>query len=221
MRFTLSDFPSLTRWPGAPSSGKPNPCKDTENGRLLPGTKTPTNVKDIINQEARFQNRKKKQFISPSVRHLVETHLNHVDQIRKFLPVKGWCLEANRFAFMQMEDGSVQGIDFQNGRLKGYASANEFVFERQDGRCFCCGRPIEHYHHIVPRSQGGSDGPENKVGLCESCHGKVHTGELALDVKGFYKKYGALSVLNQAIPYIYNGLVERFGEENVYNLFRA
>ena len=186
------------------------------NGRLLPGTKKPTMVKDIINQEARFQNRKKKQPVTPSVRHLVETTLNHVDQIRRILPIKGWCLEANRFAFMNMEDGSVQGIDFQNGRLKGYASADEFVFDRQSGRCFCCGRPIEHYHHVKPRSEGGSDGPENKIGVCRSCHEKIHTGGIELDVEGYNKKYGALSVLNQAIPYIYNGLTDRFGEENVF-----
>ena len=186
------------------------------DGRLLPGTETPTNVKDIINKEARFQNRKKNQLITPSVKHLVETHLNHIDQIRKILPVKAWSFEVNSFAFMQMEDGSVQGIDFQNGRLKGYASADEFVYERQKGRCFCCGRPIEHYHHIVPRHRGGSDGPENKIGLCESCHSKNHIGELDLDVEGYKKKYAPLSVLNQAIPFIYEGLVRRFGEENVF-----
>lgn len=187
-----------------------------ENGRLFPGTKTPMNVKDIINKEARFQNRKKRQLITPSVKHLVDTHLSHVDQMRKILPIKGWCLEANRFAFMSLEDGTVQGIDFQNGRLKGFASADEFVYERQGGRCFCCGGPIEHYHHAIPRHEGGSDGPDNKIGLCNSCHSRIHTGELVLDTKGYRKKYAPLSVLNQAIPYIYKGLAERFGEENVF-----
>lgn len=185
-------------------------------GRLLPGTGKSTPVKDIVNQEARFRNRKKRQLITPSVKHLIDTHLHQVDNIRKILPVKGWCLEANRFAFMKMEDGSVKGVDFQNGRLKGYASADEFVCERQEGRCFCCGKPIEHYHHVVPRHEGGSDGPENKIGVCESCHGRIHTGELDLDVRGYMKKYAPLSVLNQAIPYICEGLVKRFGEKNVF-----
>ena len=187
-----------------------------KDGRLIPGTKKPTNVKDIINTEARFQNRKKRQLITPSVKHLVETHLNHIDNICKILPIKGWCLEANKFAFMKMEDNSVYGIDFQNGRLKGYESAEEFVYERQNGKCFCCGEKIEHYHHIVPRSQGGSDGPENIIGICENCHSKHHKGELEIDVEGYNKKYAPLSVLNQAVPYIYKGLVERFGEENVF-----
>ena len=102
------------------------------SGRLIPGTKKNTNVKDIVNQEARFANRKrhnnmadvvttKAAWVNPTVKQLVQTHLNHVDQILALLPVRKWSLEANRFAFMTMEDGTVQGIDFQNGRLKSYA----------------------------------------------------------------------------------------------------
>jgi hypothetical protein len=69
---------------------------------------------------------------------------------------------------------------------------------------------------VIPKHEGGSDGPENIVGVCDNCHAKIHTGETELDLEGYAKKYGALSVLNQAIPYIYLGLVERFGEDNVF-----
>ena len=196
---------------------KHNTCsKKLKNGRLVAGTQKPTEVKDIINTEARFSNRKKRRLITPTVNQLVETTLNGIDNIRKILPIKKWTIEANRFAFMQMEDGSVQGIDFQNGKLKGYDSVDEFVFDRQEGKCFCCGNPIKHFHHVIPRSQGGSDGADNKVGLCEKCHSLYHKRELEINAQGFYKKYAALSVLNQAVPYIYKGLVERLGEENVF-----
>ena len=30
-------------------------------------------------------------------------------------------------------------------------------------------------HHIVPRSQGGSDDDENKVFLCRKCHAMIHS----------------------------------------------
>lgn len=189
--------------------------KKLTNGRLIAGTKTPTPVKDIKNTEAKFSNRKKKRLITPTVNQLVETTLNQIKSICKILPVKTWTIEANKFAFMQMEDGSVQGIDFQNGKLKGYESADEYIFELQKGKCYCCGKPIRHFHHIIPRSKGGSDGVENKVGLCEECHDLHHKGELEINATGVHKKYNALSVLNQATPYIYKGLVEIFGEENV------
>ena len=190
--------------------------KEYPNGRLIPGCEKPVMLKDIINTESRFANRKRPTgWVTPTVRHLIQTHLNMIHKIRKILPVTGWTMEYNRFAFMLMEDGTIRGVDFQNGRLKGYSSKEEYVNDLQGGRCACCNHVIEHYHHIVPRSKGGSDTPENLAGLCLSCHEKVHAGMISLDKLGLKKKYAALSVLNQAMPYIAQGLVDLFGEEHV------
>ena len=181
-------------------------------GRLLPGCDEPVMLKDIINTESRFNNRKRPEgWITPTVRQLVQTHINMIRRIRKLLPVDNWTLETNRFAFMLMEDGTVKGSDFQNGRLKGFASVYDFIHNQQEGRCALCGSRIEHYHHIKPRHEGGSDRPENIVGLCNNCHSGVHTGRLSLHTVGEQKKYGALSVLNQAVPYIWGSLEAMFG----------
>lgn len=40
-------------------------------------------------------------------------------------------------------------------------------------RCFICGEDHEkvlQQHHIVPKSHGGSDDPENIVTVCANCH---------------------------------------------------
>jgi len=182
-------------------------------GRMLPGYEKPVMLKDIINSEARFNNRKRPAgWVTPTTRQLIQTHVNMVRRICKFLPVTHWALETNRFAFMLMEDGSVKGIDYQNGRLKGFESVNDYVKNIQRGRCACCGSRIAHYHHIKPRSEGGSGRPENIVGLCAPCHEAVHTGKLSLSDIGERKKYGALSVLNQAVPFIYKELEAMFGD---------
>jgi hypothetical protein len=40
--------------------------------------------------------------------------------------------------------------------------------------CSVCGiYPVAEYHHIVWKSQGGTDNPENIVGLCELCHDRA------------------------------------------------
>lgn len=192
--------------------------------RILPGYGKPVKVKDIINTEARFNNRKRPAgWLTPSATQLVRTHLNMVKKICSILPVTDWTLEINKFAFMRMEDGSVRGIDFQNGRLKNYDSVKDYIYAMQNGRCACCGRPIEHFHHIVPRSEGGSNVPENIVGLCKDCHERLHKGNESVKAKlgkaGLKKKYGALSVLNQAIPYILNRLIDMFGAENVHGCY--
>ena len=190
--------------------------------RILPGCEEPIENHCIINTEARFMNRKRPAgWLTPTARHLVQTHLNMVDKICRILPITDWTLEINKFAFMKMKDRTIKGIDYQNGRLRGFASINDYVYNEQSGKCACCDNPIKHYHHIIERHNGGSDTPENIVGVCDICHEKVHTKKMQATFAkiGQKKKYSALSVLNQAIPYIYESLVQRFGEKHVHTCF--
>ena len=185
------------------------------NGRKLPGYEDGVlPLKDIINTEAKFNNRRRPAgWLTPTARQCVQTHLSMVRRICKFLPITDWTMEYNRFAFMQLEDGTVRGWDFQNGRLKGYASKEDYVSALQDGRCALCGKPIEHYHHILPKRKGGSDTPENLVGLCASCHAAVHARKKSLSQIGRAKKYAGTSIVNTAMPFIWDGLVRMFGED--------
>ena len=186
------------------------------DGRLLPGCSEPLMLKDIINTEARFANRKREEgWLTPTATHLVRTHLNMIIRICGILPVTYWTFEINRFAFMKMDDGSIKGADFQNGRMKGFENVESYIYNLQSGKCACCGGLIEHYHHIVPRHEGGSDLPENIIGVCRKCHEKIHTGKTDISFVGMKKKYNALSVLNQAVPYIVKGLEDIFGEDKV------
>jgi len=64
------------------------------------------------------------------------------------------------------------------------ASLRQSVVERDDHECQECGvsltldeydeGPTAHVHHIVPKSEGGSDAEENLVTLCPSCHADRH-----------------------------------------------
>ncbi len=190
--------------------------KQFPQGRMLPGYEEPVMVKDIVNTESRFNNRKRPEgWVTPTVRQLVQTHINMVRKICSILPVTDWVMEYNKFAFMRMEDGTIKGLDFQNGRMKVYSDSHEYIAALQDWKCACCGNNIEHFHHIRPRSRGGSNTPENLIGLCNTCHLKVHAGDINLEQVGLKKKYAALSVLNQTIPYIAQELIDMFGEEQV------
>jgi len=62
------------------------------------------------------------------------------------------------------------------------------IAEMKQGPCRICRRiesngslhtTIER-HHLVRRSQGGDDVPENIVPLCGACHRKLHDGRPAL-----------------------------------------
>lgn len=51
--------------------------------------------------------------------------------------------------------------------IKGYDSENEFL---ELGTCFACGMHGDERAHILARSAGGSDTPENLHILCHVCH---------------------------------------------------
>lgn len=53
--------------------------------------------------------------------------------------------------------------------------------------CPFCGRKATNRHHIVPRSQGGHDGPTVTVcgmGNASGCHGRLHAHKLHLKYDG-------------------------------------
>ena len=60
------------------------------------------------------------------------------------------------------------------------AVVREDVFDRTRGRCefvydgHRCIYPPQHLHHVRRRSQGGTDTPENLLGLCRDHHQWVH-----------------------------------------------
>lgn len=174
--------------------------------RHLPsyGEEKSITCKVIKNKQARFSNRRRPDgWLTPTARQLLETHMNLVKKILKFLPVSQANIELNRFAFMRLDNPSVMGKDFQNGPLKGFDdNVKQAVYDFQEGRCLLCGKPVEVYHHVVERHKNGSETVQNRVGLCEDCHKLVHT-DLTVEKqlkelnRGLRKQYDALGVLNQ------------------------
>ncbi|MGN0964433.1 MAG: HNH endonuclease [Dysosmobacter sp.] len=49
------------------------------------------------------------------------------------------------------------------------------IYARDHYRCAICdsARGLQ-IHHVIPRSQGGSNRPENLITLCMYCHGVIH-----------------------------------------------
>ena len=187
--------------------------------RVLPGCDKPLQVKDIINTEARFNNRLRAEgWMTPTATQLARTHINLLRLVAKILPVTNVVMEINKFAFLQLDNPGVKKsfLDFQHGPLYGRSGVEEAVSIEQNGICLLCKSvPIAHYHHIVPRSRRGSNTLGNLAGLCMECHKKVHTStkeveNLRKEKKGLEKKYGGTSVLNQAIPSIFTAFTGLF-----------
>ena len=187
--------------------------------RVLPQTGKPIECKFIINKEARFCNRKREQgWLTPTANQLLQTHLNLIEKLRKILPIQGIAVEVNKFSFMELDNRSIRPWEYQRGPLHGFDSRDDAVYALQNGKCLLCGKPrVDHYHHVVPRHDGGSNTIRNIVGLCSACHDSVHTSDAAMEQlrekhAGAVKQYAGTSVLNQIIPQFVERMIAR-GEE--------
>lgn len=188
--------------------------------RILPNCELPTTCNLIRNKESRFSNRSRpKGWLTPTANQLLETHVSAVRRIMKNRRIGTIAVEVNRFAFMELQallDGKdVRNVDFKKGPLCGFDDLREAVSKEQSGVCLLCGKKrIKRFHHVVPRSKGGSETLANVAGLCEECHDAVHkdaTKENLLKAKkkGLKKTFAGTSVLNQIMP----ALVDRLRTE--------
>ena len=174
--------------------------------RHLPGCEKDVLCIGIKNKEVRFTNRTRPiGWLTPTANQLLQTHVNLVKKIQKFLPISDVVLEINKFAFMQLDNPNIQKWQYQQGPLYKKESLESAVSEMQEYHCLFCKKPIDHYHHVVPQHKNGSNTIGNIVGLCTRHHDLVHKEtawqeKLAKKKIGLNKKYGALSVLNQIIP---------------------
>ena len=192
-------------------------ARATEFWRMLPGNSKAICCHVIRNQEAKYLHRKRKKgWLTPTAKHLLQTHINAVNKVLKFLPVSIIAIEINRFDFAKMENPGIRNWEYQKGKLAGYSSVEEALFIQQKGKCLMCNKKIDSYHHIVPVTKGGSESIDNRAGLCfEHHHGKdgVHNNIITREKlkklkEGFQKKYHALSTINQIMPYLLEELLK-------------
>jgi hypothetical protein len=171
----------------------------------------------------RFENRKRTdKWLTPTCTHLLETHINFVKKTAKILPISQVNLEYAKFDIHKLDNPDVKGIEYQNGRKKGYTNSSEFVLCRDKHTCQLCKRKtgLMKVHHVIWQCNGGSHLPENLVTLCDKCHDKVHlnpkmdkkVNEL---FKGIKKRYVHTTILNSIMPEFHKWLCENFGNVKI------
>ena len=134
---------------------------------------------------ARFNNRGKKGKLAPSIQHKINSHINIIKKICKILPVRNIIVESAEFDIHKLKNPNVDGVEYQNGDSKGFYNVKQAVLSRDNYTCQICGKTelkLE-VHHIVFKSNGGSDRMDNLVCLCKDCHEKIHNGKLNFNKK--------------------------------------
>lgn len=144
-------------------------------------------------RKARFLNRKnsaKLDRLPPSVRHKVQAHIDEIEFCKKLLPISKIVLEVSQFDTALMKNPmliseKVKHWGYQKGFDYGFASRREAILHRDNYTCQVCGKKHTRLevHHIVFRSQGGTDDENNLITLCEDCHAGIHDGRIVLTKK--------------------------------------
>ncbi|MEA1968036.1 MAG: RNA-guided endonuclease IscB [Thermodesulfobacteriota bacterium] len=192
----------------------------TEKEYLIRGCEKPVTCKLIKPGRIKFENRNRtEKWLTPTGNHLLNTHINFVKKIAAILPITNVVVEYAKFDISKLADPDVKRKDYQNGRMKGYTNASEYVLCRDKHNCqLCAGKTGKmNVHHVVWRSDGGSDTPENLITLCEKCHEKVHNKpkinqKVVEKFKGLKKRFAQTTLLNSIMPKFYKWLEETFPE---------
>ena len=131
-------------------------------------------------RKPRWNNRvksKKKGWLAPSIRHKLDTHIKFIDELKGILPIGKITIEVANFDIQKMKDDSISGKEYQEGNMLGFWNVREYVLHRdghkcQNPNCKCKDNKeqILKVHHIIYRSKGGTDRPENLITLCSKCH---------------------------------------------------
>lgn len=124
-------------------------------------------------RKARFLNRKKPEgWLPPSIRAKMNANFAWIDKFYGLIPGPKLRIEVGKFDTAKMINPDIQGVDYQHGQTYGYYDARYFVFARDEYTCQVCKRKekILHTHHIVYRSEGGTDRADNLITVCTDCH---------------------------------------------------
>lgn len=139
-------------------------------------------------------NSKRKDRFSPTMASKIHSHEKEISYIQSILPIRRLVLETGQFDMHLMKhEGEAfnRHWGYQKGPNYGFANTKAMVLNRDNYTCQCCkGKHKDsklEVHHIVYRSNGGSDEAENLITLCHTCHKAVHTGEKQLKLKGRMK----------------------------------
>ena len=124
-------------------------------------------------RKARFLNRKKPEgWLPPSIQAKLDANFAWIDRFCSLVPNPKLRIEVGKFDVAKMISPEIQGMDYQHGQTYGYYDVRYYVFARDEYTCQVCKKKgkILHTHHIIYRSEGGTDRADNLMTVCTDCH---------------------------------------------------
>ena len=131
-------------------------------------------------RKAKFDNRKASKptgWLAPSIKHKKDIHLYWANRYIEVMPITDITFEMGEFdtqLLKAIEEGRsiLSGKDYQQGERYGIETLRSAVLARDDYTCQSCGSRKGPFsiHHVVYRSEGGTNRMSNLVTVCTKCH---------------------------------------------------
>lgn len=161
---------------------------------------------------------------SPTMQSKLHSHVKEIEYIKSILPITKMVFEMGQFDTHLMKNPSlanprVKHWGYQKGTNYGFENTKAMVLNRDNYTCqYCKGKHKDsklEVHHIVFRSQGGSDEESNLITLCHTCHKDLHNGKihpkLSGKVKGTLKYATQMNSIRKQLFKLYPNAIETFG----------
>ena len=187
-------------------------------------------------RKARWLNRAnsvKNDRFNPTMQSKLHSHVKEIEYIKSILPITKLVLETGQFDTHLMKNPSlaspkVKHWGYQKGANYGFENTKAMVLNRDNYTCQCCrGKHKDsrlEAHHIIYRSQGGSDESDNLITLCHTCHKALHDGKinprLSGKTKGNLKYATQMNSIRKQLFRVYPNAIETFGYVTKANRLR-
>lgn len=133
----------------------------------------------LRHRQARFNNRRKPNgWLAPTIQHQLDFIDHEIQRVSQFLPVNKIVLEDQPFDIRKLTNDGQRPADYTKGPQSGFASLKAYLYASQNGI-----DPIDgqHYplsdmvvHHLLPRSQGGTNSHHNLVLISKEHHNNAN-----------------------------------------------
>src|SRR6056297_37271 len=140
-------------------------------------------------RKARWANRKnsiKNNRYAPTIMSKYNSLIKELIFVSKLLPIKDLIIETGTFDPHALHNPAVINHPwlYQKGLKFGYYNTKQYVLARDNHICQYCKCKSKdsklQVHHIIPKSQGGSDRSNNLITLCKTHHNQLHAGLIKL-----------------------------------------
>lgn len=129
--------------------------------------------RNLRHRPPRFLNRKRKDgWLPPTVQSKLDATFRWIDKFESLLPNPILYIEVGKFDIQKMRNPNITNEEYQNGQCAGYYDVRYFVFARDNYICQVCKKKnkILRTHHLVYKSNSGTDRADNLITVCTDCH---------------------------------------------------